>query len=167
MSKVIAVDGLSVENLAKAVAEVRKYRAWVEQKEVELRSELAKYGKESARIQFDNAVYDGVKDVTVRVDDTGSVAVIYAEGKSVVFIEFGSGEKYGGGHPLAATHGFEPGSWSLDPSVGKGHWDDPNGWYYAHGKKSYGNPPAMAMWGSVQDMTENLTQIAKEVFRGA
>jgi hypothetical protein len=101
--------------------------------------------------------------VTVRVDDTGSVAVIYAEGESVAFIEFGAGAKYGYGHPQAGEFGFGPGTWS-DGESGKGHWNDPKGWWYAPGQHSYGNPPAMAMYQAVQKMTEELTVIAREVF---
>jgi hypothetical protein len=47
---------------------------------------------------------------------------------------------------------------------GKGHWDDPNGWYYTHGQKSYGNPPAMAMVKAIERMTEEITTIARDVF---
>jgi hypothetical protein len=117
-----------------------------------------------ASIKFSRAIYNGSNDISVRVDDTGSVAVIYAEGESVAFIEFGSGMKYGYGHPQADEFGFGPGTWS-DGDQGKGHWDNPKGWYYGSGQHSYGNPPAMAMWGAVREITENVTRIAKEVFR--
>jgi hypothetical protein len=87
--------------------------------------------------------------------------VIYAEGESVAFIEFGSGDKYGHGHPQAGELGMGPGTYP----EGKGHWDDPRGWWYGHGKHTYGNPPAMAMYQAVQAMTEQITMIAREVFR--
>ena len=163
MAKTIRIDGLSEANINAAVRELRRYAEWVEQKEVELVAKLAAVGKQVAEINFAYAVYDGANDVSVRVDNTGSVAVIYAEGNAVAFIEFGSGATMGYGHPDAGEHGFGPGTWSTGES-GKGHWDDPNGWYYKHGEKSYGNPPAMAMWQAVQTMTEELTEIAKEVF---
>lgn len=164
MPKTIVIDGLSQENINSAIKEVQKYKAWVMEKEAELLRRLAERGADVARITFAGATYDGTNDVTVRVDQTGSVAVIYAEGKSVAFIEFGSGAAMGAGHPDAGKHGFGPGTWSDGPE-GKGHWDNPDGWYYAHGKKSHGNPPAMAMVGAIQAMTEEITQIAKEVFR--
>ena len=47
---------------------------------------------------------------------------------------------------------------------GKGNWDNEKGWWFGHGKHSYGNPPAMAMYEAVQTMTEELTRIAREVF---
>lgn len=163
MYKKITIDDLSQKNLTKAIREIREYQKWVEKKETELRVRLASLGATVASIQFSRAVYSGTKDVTVRVDDTGSVAVIYAEGESVAFIEFGTGIKHGYGHPQADEFGVGPGTWS-EGENGKGHWDNPGGWYFAHGQHTYGNPPAMAMWSAVQAMTEQLTQIAREVF---
>ena len=161
MPKKIVINGLSDQNIKNAINEVKRYRRWVEEKEAELRVRLASVGATVASIQFSRAIYNGTNDVSVRVDDTGSVAVIYAEGESVAFIEFGSGDKYGHGHPQAGEFGMGPGTYP----DGKGHWDDPKGWWYGHGKHSYGNPPAMAMYKAVQAMTEQLTTIAKEVFR--
>lgn len=163
MYKKITIDDLSQKNLTKAIREIREYQKWVEKKETELRVRLASLGATVASIQFSRAVYSGTKDVTVRVDDTGSVAVIYAEGESVAFIEFGTGIKHGYGHPQADEFGVGPGTWS-EGENGEGHWDNPGGWYFAHGQHTYGNPPAMAMWSAVQAMTEQLTQIAREVF---
>ena len=163
MAKTIRINGISEAAIQAAAQELRRYAQWVEQKEAELRVRLASLGATVASIQFARAVYNGTNDVKVRVDDTGSVAVIYAEGESVAFIEFGSGERYGSGHPLAGQFGVGPGTWSDGPD-GKGHWDNPKGWWYGHGQHSYGNPPAMAMYNAVQTMTEDLTQIAREVF---
>ena len=166
MAKTIRINGISEAAIDAAVQELRRYADWVEQKETELRSRLAARGATVASIQFARAVYNGTNDVSVRVDDTGSVAVIYAEGESVAFIEFGSGERYGSGHPQAGEFGFGPGTWSEGPD-GKGHWNNPKGWWYGHGQHSYGNPPAMAMYNAVQAMTEDITQIAREVFGSA
>lgn len=163
MAKTIRINGLSEANIATAVQELRRYAVWVEQKEAELRTRLASLGATVASIQFSRAVYNGTNDVSVRVDNTGSVAVIYAEGESVAFIEFGSGEKYGYGHPMAGQLGFGPGTWSDGPE-GKGHWDNPKGWWYGHGQHSYGNPPAMAMVAARDAMVEDITTIAREVF---
>lgn len=159
MAKTIKVE-LSTQSINNAVNDLRQYAQWVLQKETELRTRLAARGLEVASIQFSAAAYDGVKDVSVRVDDTGSVAVIYAEGKAVAFIEFGSGAKYGYGHPQAAQFGVGPGTYPSD----KGLWDNPKGWWYGSGKHSYGNPPAMAMYNAVQTITGELTTIARGVF---
>lgn len=153
---------LTNKGVGNAIKELRKYQQWVAKKEAELRSRLAVVGLQAASIRFGNAMYAGVNDVTVRVDDTGSVAVIYAEGKAAVFIEFGAGARFGYGHPTAGEFGFGPGTYSDGPD-GKGYWDNPDGWWYA-GERTYGNPPAMAMYAAVQAITESVTEIAKEVF---
>jgi hypothetical protein len=158
MAKRISIQ-LSDESIKNGIRELRIYKKWVEAKETELRMRLAQLGATVASIQFSRAIYNGSKDVTVRVDATGTVAVIYAEGESVAFIEFGSGIKYGYGHPQAGEHGVGPGTYP-----GKGHWDNPKGWWYGHGQHSYGNPPAMAMYDAVQTMTAEITSIAREVF---
>ena len=163
MAKNIHVSLFDEASIANAVKELNRYANWVSQKETELRMRLAQLGATVASIQFSRAIYNGSNDVTVRVDNTGSVAVIYAEGQSVAFIEFGSGAKYGYGHPDAGKHGLGPGTWSDGPN-GKGHWDNEKGWWYGKGQHSYGNPPAMAMYKAVQEITEQVTRIAREVF---
>lgn len=159
MGKTIEIE-LTRRGINEGIRELRKYKAWVQTKEKELRIRLAERGEDVARIQFAGATYDGTNNVSVRVDDTGSVAVIYAEGSAVAFIEFGSGARYGYGHPQAGEFGVGPGTYPDS----KGHWNEPQGWWYAHGKHSYGNPPAMAMYQAVQKMAEELTEIAREVF---
>ena len=160
MAKTINVK-LSEESINQAISELYKYRDWVAQKETELRIRLATLGATVASIKFSRAIYNGAKDVTVRVDDTGSVAVIYAEGETVAFIEFGAGAKYGYGHPQAGEFGVGPGTYP----DGKGHWDNPKGWWFGSGQHTYGNPPAMAMYDAVREMTTQLTEIAREVFK--
>jgi hypothetical protein len=157
--KKITID-LSAKSIDSAIKEVRKYKAWVLAKEKELRQRLAMLGASVASTRFSTAIYNGTNDVTVRVEDDGSTATIYAEGESVAFIEFGAGAKYGYGHPRAGEFGVGPGTYP----DGKGNWDNPKGWYIPGGEHSYGNPPAMAMYDAVQAITEQVTMIAKEVF---
>ena len=157
----ITIDPFDQKSVDKALRELTAYKSWVQEKEKLLRDRLSMLGATVARIEFSRAIYSGKNDVSVRVDDTGSVAVIYAEGESVAFIEFGAGAKYGYGHPMNGEFGTGPGTYP----DGKGHWDDPGGWYYAHGKHTFGNPPAMAMVHARDTMVEQLTAIAREVFR--
>ena len=160
MAKTITVDPFDNKSIENAIKELRQYKAWVQAKENELRIRLATMGATVASIQFARAIYNGTNDVAVRVDNTGSVAVIYAEGEAVAFIEFGSGAKYGYGHPEAAKFGTGPGTYP----EGKGNWNNPNGWWYGHNKHSSGNPPAMAMYQAREQMVEQITQMAREVF---
>lgn len=162
MANVIQIE-LSDESINNAIKELKRYGAWVQAKEKELRSRLAEFGVTIASVRFSGATYDGDNDVSVTYNDDGSTATITASGKAVAFIEFGSG-LIGYGHPNAGDFGFGPGTYSDGPD-GKGHWDNPDGWYYTHGKKSKGNPPAMAMVAARDAIAENITRIAQEVFR--
>ena len=152
---------LNNKSIGKAVREIQKYQQWVTKKEAELRFRLAMLGATVASIQFARAIYTGSNNVTVRVDNTGSVAVIYAEGEAVAFIEFGAGVTYGYGHPQAGEFGVGPGTYP----DGKGHWDNPKGWWFGSSQHTYGNPPAMAMYNAVQEIAQSVTEIAREVFR--
>lgn len=160
MAKTITIDPLDPGSINNAIKELNRYKAWVHAKENELRIRLATMGATVASIQFSRAIYNGTNNVSVRVDNTGSVAVIYAEGEAVAFIEFGSGAKYGYGHPEAGKFGAGPGTYP----EGKGHWNDPKGWWYGHNEHSFGNPPAMAMYQAREQMVEQITQIARQVF---
>lgn len=159
MVKKITVD-LSAKSIDSAIKEVRKYKAWVLEKEKELRQRLAMLGASVASIRFSTAIYNGTNDVTVRVEDDGSMATIYAEGESVAFIEFGSGAKHGYGHPQAGEFGVGPGTYP----DGKGNWDNPKGWYIPGGEHTYGNPPAAAMLAARDAIAEQVMIIAREVF---
>ena len=159
MVKKITID-LSAKSIDSAIKEVRKYKAWVLEKEKELRQRLAMLGASVASIKFSTAIYNGTNDVTVRVEDDGSMATIYAEGESVAFIEFGAGAKYGYGHPQAGEFGVGPGTYP----DGKGNWDNPKGWYIPGGEHTYGNPPAAAMVAARDVIAEQVMIIAKEVF---
>ena len=151
----------------RAIDAVRALRAQLDGKAKRLCERLADIGLRVADIKFATALYDGDDRVDVTVEPTENGYKIVATGQAVAFIEFGSGAKYGGGYPLNTMQpsvNTNPGSWSLDPAVGKGHYADPNGWYYEYGKKSWGNPPAMAMYYADKEMRQRIAEIAREVF---
>ena len=160
----IVINPFNQESISEAIKELDRYKLWVQEKEKLLRERLAQLGVSIADMEFKQAVYDGTNDVSVRFEDDGNKATIFAEGAAVLFIEFGSGDRYGHGHPDAGKFGYGPGTWSDGPN-GKGHWDDPNGWYFTHGKRSFGNPPAMAMLHARDAIVEQITAIAREVFK--
>lgn len=156
---------LSEDGIDRLIKKLDEYERWLEQKCQELVNRLAQEGVTAAEWGFSSAVYDGVNDVTVRTEPRGeNVAAVIAVGNATLFIEFGSGVLLGYGHP--EPNGYGPGTYP-----GKGHWDDPNGWWLpkeaqeASGhKKSYGNYPSMAMYNAVKHLEQELTRIAQEVF---
>jgi hypothetical protein len=118
---------------------------------------LATIGAVRASLDFSRAIYNGTNDVAVTVEPIDNGYAIHATGNAVLFIEFGSGASYGYGHP--EPEGYGPGTYP-----GKGHWDDPDGWWYGDHEHSYGNPPAAAMYHAKQDVLQEVQRIADEVF---
>ena len=121
---------------------------------------LAEMGAQKAELYFSHAIYDGKEDhiITVENPAPGHYKVV-AKGKTVLFVEFGTGI-IGEGHP--EPHGLTPGSYS--DTIGKGHWKDPDGWYYAHGQKSHGNPYNKPMYTTVKELEEELERVVQEEF---
>lgn len=164
MSRKKIVVPLSESGIQKLQDELMVYRKWQEEKARELAERLAALGATVASIRFSRAVYTGKKDVEVTVEELPNGYRVKADGESVLFIEFGSGVTYGYGHPEAGEFGMGPGTYP----DGKGHWDDPKGWYLpksAGGGHTFGNPPAMPMYEARKAIEQELPRIVKEVFR--
>ncbi len=164
MSRKKIVVPLSESGIQKIQDELMVYRKWQEEKARELAERLAALGATVASIRFSRAVYIGKKDVEVTVEALPNGYKVKADGESVLFIEFGSGVTYGYGHPEAGEFGMGPGTYP----DGKGHWDDPKGWYLpksAGGGHTFGNPPAMPMYEARKAIEQELPRIVKEVFR--
>ena len=155
MKRVIEVD-LSKQGLRQLDNSLREYQKWLERKSGELCKRLADMGATKAEVNFDAAYYDGDEDHTITVEPIDGGYSVKATGRTVLFVEFGTG-LIGYGHP--ELHGMGPGTYP-----GKGHWDDPNGWWYAHGQRSHGNPPNMSMYNTVKELEMELERVVKEVF---
>lgn len=154
---------LSVSGVQKLLDELQEYRRWQKEKAVELAQRLAMLGATVASIGFSRAIYSGMRDANVSVVAIPGGYAVKADGESVLFIEFGSGITYGSGHPEAQEFGMGPGTYP----EGKGHWDDPNGWWIpksAGGGHTYGNPPAMPMYEARKQIEQELPRIVREVF---
>ena len=155
MKKTYNID-LSDKGIKELQNGLKEYGKWLKKKSDELCKRLAEMGAQKAEVNFAAAYYDGDEDHTISVEQRGDGYVVRANGETVLFVEFGTG-LIGYGHP--EEHGMGPGTYP-----GKGHWNDPNGWYYAHGKKSHGNPPNMPMYTTVKELEQELARVVKEVF---
>ena len=169
--KKIEVNPLSYSSIQKAIKDLEEYKKWVVRKATERTERLAMLGATVASLNFSRAIYNGINDVQLSVEQIENGYKIVASGQAVAFIEFGSGARYGGSYPAEETEVDPaitvPGSWSDD--VGKGHWNSPNGWYLPKDKgggHSYGNPPAMAMYYASKEIEDKIKNIAQEVFSG-
>lgn len=149
----INLSDKGIERLQKGL---KSYEKWLEKKSKELCLRLAEMGAIRASANFGVIKYDGHEDHEISVEKRDGGYAVVARGATVLFVEFGSG-LIGYGHP--EPHDMGPGTYP-----GKGHWNDPNGWYYAHGKKSYGNPPNMPMYATVKDLENELERVVREVF---
>lgn len=155
--KINPYDQKSIDN---ALTQVRAYKADLERKKNLIVSGLAEIGIQVANVGFALADYDGVNDVSVTVNQTGTGVNIIASGGAVCFIEFGSGVRYGYGYPAED----KPAGIAGIGEYGKGQGANEKGWWYGYKQHTYGNPPAMAMLTARDTMIEQITQIAREVF---
>ena len=164
MSKKVIRVALSQESILQAVRELRDYYAHILPKLKEVCRRLAEIGVQYAQQTFSQAQYDGDNDVSVTYQEIENGYKIVASGQAVCFIEFGAGvyyngnDSYPGNRPAGVVGIGEYGS-------GKGKrnaW----GFYASTGDLviTHGNPPAAAMFNSIQIMKEQLDRIVKEVF---
>lgn len=157
----LTVDLFDPASAARAAREVRELQARLEQKCGDFLRRLGEAGVQVARARFDAALaeYDGEKTpIDVRLEQDGAVAELVASGRTVAFLEFGTGVS----HPEHSTGMFRHGtygyglgrlrSWRYPGTDGKTH-------------ETTGNNPAEAMTGAAQEMAEKAAAIAREVFR--
>ena len=153
----------TVGDVDKVIKELAEYNRRLEEKAQMLGERLAALGATKASLGFARAITDN-NDVEITVERDGNNFIIRAEGEEVAFIEFGAGITYGYGHPQAAEFGTGPGTF---PN-GKGHWNDPKGWWYTdengQRKHTYGTPPSMPMYNTMRELEQQIEQIAREVF---
>lgn len=156
MKRVIEVD-LSSSGIKTLQTELKEYQKCLERKSGELARRLAEMGAIKASLGFARAIYNGKNDFSISIEQTGDCSFkVRADGDTVLFVEFGAG-LIGYGHP--EPHGMGPGTYP-----GKGHWNDPDGWWYAHNQHSYGNPPNMPMYNAVKELEQELARVVREVF---
>jgi hypothetical protein len=153
----VDVNVFDYASVSRAQRRLDEYFADLIEKANTVCERLATIGAVRASLDFSRAIYNGTNDVAVTVEPIDNGYAIHATGNAVLFIEFGSGASYGYGHP--EPEGYGPGTYP-----GKGHWDDPNGWWYGDHEHSYGNPPAAAMYHAKQDVLQEVQRIADEVF---
>jgi hypothetical protein len=158
--KTIKVNPYDKKSIERATKELEAYKKMVNTKGREFLRRLAEEGCNVASMKFSLADYDGNNDVKVTISESGDTMKVVATGQAVCFIEFGSGVARGGGYP----EDRKPEGIVGLGEYGKGHGATGQPWYYAHGKKTDGNPPAMAMLNARDAMVEKVTQIAREVF---
>lgn len=165
---------LSDAGLRDAERQIQEYKTTLNKKAQEFAKALADKGLDVAKIRFANAEYAGSNDVSCHVEQNGAACSIIAEGKSVAFIEFGTGVMH-------STYGGElPDGVGEHGTYGKGNGRHKRWYYYGEsgnagtpvkqvdgkGQLNYtsGNDAAMAMWGAVEEMASQVEATWREVW---
>ena len=165
---------LSDAGLRDAERQIQEYKATLNKKAQEFAKALADKGLDVAKVRFANAQYAGSNDVSCHVEQNESACSIIAEGKSVAFIEFGTGvmhSAYGGELPNGVgehgTYGKENGKHKRWYYYGEsGNAGTPVNEVDGKGQLNYtdGNDAAMAMWGAVEEMASQVEATWREVW---
>ena len=157
---------LSDAGLRDAERQIQEYKATLNRKARALAFRLSWLGLEVAKIRFENAEYAGSNDVKCHINQKDKTCTIVAEGKSVAFIEFGTGIHHNG------YGGYLPPGVGAHGSYGQGKGAGRRWYYYGDpgnagtyvdtvpgkGQLNYtsGNDAAMAMWGAVEEMASQV-----------
>jgi hypothetical protein len=165
---------LSDAGLRDAKRQIQEYKTTLNKKARALAFRLSWLGLEVAKVRFANAEYAGSNDVKCHINQKDKTCTIVAEGKSVAFIEFGTGAHHNGyGGELPPGVGAH-GSYGQGKGAGKRwyYYGDPGnaGTYVdtvpGKGQLNYtsGNDAAMAMWGAVEEMASQVEATWREVW---
>ena len=161
----ITIDPFDRKSISAALKRLEQYERDFKAKESEFVRRLKELGVSVATTGFSMADYDGTNDVLIVETQSGPRALVIAYGETVGFIEFGTGVKFR--EYDSAGLEFTP---PAHGTYGKGKGKNPKGWYFkqhegAAGRHTYGNPPAEAMRTARDTMIEQVTRIARDVWK--
>lgn len=174
--KRIVVD---LHHVQDAVHQVEQFEKDLQRKLNLFLQKLAELGVQQMKLRFSTVRYDGDNDV--RVQDTphwkGDKLIISAQGRSIMFIEFGTGIYSGGSHPKADELG------AIRGGYGKGKGNQKAWGYRSAGNDAMsaggrivrddgsrivltrGNPANRCMIDTAQEMRARMVDVAREVWR--
>ena len=161
----ITIDPFDRKSISAAIKKLEQYERDFKTKESEFVRRLKELGVSVATTGFSMADYDGINDVLIAETQSGPRALVIAYGETVGFIEFGTGVKFR--EYDSAGLEFKP---PAHGTYGKGKGKNPKGWYFkqhegAAGRHTFGNPPAEAMRTARDTMIEQVTRIARDVWK--
>ena len=164
MRKTVITCGLSERDIDRAIKELKQYKQDFLKKEERLLKALSEIGVKEASVRFTTAMYDGINDVSVKLDTTKNGYAIVADGKAVAFIEFGAGVYHNTGEPYPNPR---PTGIVGIGEYGKGYGKR-KAWGYRDNTGELvitrGNPAAMPMWYASEEMKNSITKIVREVW---
>ena len=178
--QVVKINIWDPGSVSKALDELNRFQKHIDILPQKIVTELARRGLEIAQYQFDNAVYAGTNDTIVyyKLSNNGKQVTFYAEGQSVLFIEFGAGVfkdsaleevmNITSGSVLAHGEygkgkGANPGGWVYTGDIGENHPDDTT---YVGSKgavRTMGNHANSSMWETRKALVRILDEVVREV----
>ncbi len=170
--KTITLNPLDPRSIDAAIREIKAYKTWLTRKCAELRKRIADEIQQAAQQNFDNAwiddlIPDGSRkaEVTVTAQDDGKISLVIASGEDGIWAEFGAGKYWNGSvggspHPKGNELGFTIGGYGR----GLGKYET---WRFKDGgelKKTHGTQAQMPLWNALQEVSQRIESIAKDVF---
>lgn len=168
----VAISG--VDNLLEKIDIMRKR---IPEKMHTLLLRMSEIGITSMRSGFARAIYDGTPDYNIGQPYWRGkhILVLPVSGKTVAFIEFGTGVVYPDTHPDATRMGAIRGEYGLGHGKGNawGYYGEPgtNGKNMGVNPKTgdtlvitHGNPANAPMYNAVKAMRDKVLETAKEVW---
>lgn len=175
MKKTVIRFNLSEQSLEKAIKEVQTYKKSFLERVDLFKSKVAQRIGELAQSGFTGAVVDDLTDdsggkrladVSVSVDNRDNISVVIASGEDAIWVEFGAGVHHNGSagtspHPSGSELGLTIGGY------GKGMGKRKVWGFYEDGvlRLTRGTPAIMPMYNAMKMTCEEISDIAKEVFK--
>ena len=170
----IVINPFDKKSIAQAEKLVRQYKKDFEVKEAEFVRRLAEIGVTVAEVGFTNGTdYRESSEITVSLERTSNGYSVVAAGRPVGFLEFGTGRPDRNREWVDDNHVSSEVSVYTPPargSYGQHQGLNPWGWWFypypgAAAEHTYGEVPAEAMLTARNYMVEQVTAIAREVWR--
>ena len=170
---------LSDRSILEAISQINKYKFELSTKTKLLVDRLAEIGINTINVTMMGVAPMERGEYTVTptpIEGGANSAVqrmsIQLTGDQILFIEFSSGKTFGTSSFPALPNNPSYGSgygMGTYPN-GKGHWDDPEGWWYkdkyGESQHTYGIRARAPMYHADEDMRKAIESIAREVFGG-
>jgi len=165
--------GLSEREISKAIRELEQYKQEIIQKTDLLRERVAERIAELSRSGFAGAIVDDLvkggqrtAQVDVSIDNRENVTIVIASGEDAIWAEFGAGVHHNGSpgsspHPKGSEMGFTIGGY------GKGMGKKDTWGFYEDGelRLTHGAPATMPMYNALKTVCDEISEIAREVFK--
>lgn len=164
---------LSEKDIERATRDLNKYKQDIIRKTKLLREKVAQRIETLVQSGFTGAIVDDVikgesrqANVQVSLDERDNVSIVIAKGEDAIWIEFGAGVYHNGSagtspHPKGSELGFTIGGY------GKGMGKRKVWGFYKNGSLTltHGTPATMPMYNAMKTACNEISEIAKEVFK--